>query len=52
MVRIFVNGKQVTKEELSNYEIHNMGILPKRSDADGKNLCERKTGDKRRTFEL
>lgn len=30
----------------------NTGILPKRSDADGKNLCERQTGDKRRTFEL
>jgi hypothetical protein len=26
MVRIFVNGKQVTKEELSNYEIHNKAV--------------------------
>ena len=26
MVRIYVNGKQVTKEELSNYEIHNKAV--------------------------
>ena len=28
------------------------GNTTRRSDADGKNLCERQTGDKRRTFEL
>ena len=26
MVRIYVNGKQVTKEELSKYEIHNRTV--------------------------
>lgn len=26
MVRVFVNGKQVAKEELSNYEIHNKTV--------------------------
>lgn len=26
MVRIYVNGKQVKKEELSNYEIHNKAV--------------------------
>lgn len=26
MVRIYVNGKQVTKEELSKYEIHNKAV--------------------------
>jgi len=26
MVRIFVNGKQVTKEELPKYEIHNKAV--------------------------
>ena len=38
MVRIYVNGKQVTKEELSKYEIHNKAVKRILSEANANDL--------------